>query len=86
MQRKLLIIISHNCIGLENIFGLLPLNCKRKAFTGAKVTVQQKPLSHRRAGVQGLHGVGLLHLAGRVCLRLQGCERQGWFRGFAHGL
>lgn len=43
-------------------------------------------LAHRRAGMLGLHRAGLLHLAGRLRLRLQGCKRQGGFRGCAHGL
>lgn len=42
-------------------------------------------ISHRRAGVLCLHWGGLLHLAGGLCLGLQGRERQGGFRGCAHG-
>lgn len=49
------------------------------------VTIQQKQLSHRRGGVLCLHWAWLLHLAGGLCLRLQGCKRQGGFRGCANG-
>lgn len=56
-----------------------------------KFLKQKQPLtrdiviSHRRAGVLCLHRGGLLHLAGGLCLRLQGRERQGGFGGCAHG-